>query len=77
VELKAGESTYTELGVDIGLLGALLFVAWSLALLVRLLVRSPWVGAAFAAVLAIGIQTDMIGVHWLAYVLWALAGARG
>lgn len=76
VELKSGESTYTELGVDVGLLGALLFVAWSLALLVRLLARAPWLGAAFAAVLAIGIQTDVIGVHWLAYVLWALAGAR-
>ena len=76
VELKAGESTYTELGVDVGLLGTLLFVAWSLALLIRLIGRSPWIAAAFAAVLAIGIQTDVIGVHWLAYVLWTLAGAR-
>ncbi len=75
-ELRAGESTYTELGVDVGLLGALLFVAWSLALLIRLIARSPWLAAAFAAILAIGIQTDVIGVPWLAYVLWALAGAR-
>ena len=30
VTIKAGESTYTELGVDAGLVGGLLFVAWSL-----------------------------------------------
>ena len=24
--------------------------------------------------LAIGVQTDVIGVHWIAYVLFALAG---
>ena len=33
VTVKAGESTYTELGVETGLLGVLVFVAWSLALL--------------------------------------------
>jgi O-antigen ligase/polysaccharide polymerase Wzy-like membrane protein len=71
---KAGESTYTELGVDAGLVGALLFIAWSLALLRLLVPRDPWLAAAFAAVLALAVQTDVIGVHWLAYVLWALAG---
>ena len=75
VELKAGESTYTELGVEAGLLGALLFVAWSLALLRGALAREPWIGASLAAVLALGLQTDVIGVHWLAFVLWALAGS--
>jgi hypothetical protein len=25
--------------------------------------------------LAIAVQTDVIGVHWIAYVLFALAGA--
>jgi hypothetical protein len=75
VELKAGESTYTELGVEAGLLGALLFVAWSLALLRVALAREPWIGASLAAVLALGLQTDVIGVHWLAFVLWALAGS--
>ena len=30
VTIKAGESTYTELGVETGLLGGLVFVAWSL-----------------------------------------------
>ncbi len=75
VKLKAGESTYTELGVEAGLLGALLFVAWSLALLRGALAREPWIGASLAAVLALGLQTDVIGVHWLAFVLWALAGS--
>ncbi len=75
-EIKAGESTYTELGVELGLLGMLAFIAWNLALFRRILPRAPWLGAAFAAVLALGIQTDVIGVHWLAFVLWTLAGER-
>jgi len=74
VKVRAGESTYTELGVETGLIGALAFVAWSLALLRRLLVRRPWLGAAFAAVLFLGLQTDVIGVPWIAVVVWALAG---
>jgi hypothetical protein len=73
VRVRAGESTYTELGVETGLLGALVFVAWSLAMLRRLLVRRPWLGAAFAAVLLLGLQTDVIGVPWIAVVVWALA----
>ncbi len=32
-------------------------------------------GAALAAVLALAVQTDVIGVPWLAYVVWALAGS--
>ncbi len=75
IEVKAGESTYTELGVEAGLPAALLFVAWNVALLWWLAARSAWLTASLAAVLALGIQTDVIGVHWLAYVLWALAGA--
>lgn len=70
---KAGESTYTELGVEVGLLGALVFVLWSLALLRVTLVRRPWLGGAFAAVLVLGLQTDVIGVPWLAVTVWALA----
>ena len=31
--LKAGESNYTELGVELGVLGALLWIAWGLAVL--------------------------------------------
>jgi hypothetical protein len=72
---EAGESTYTELGVDAGLLGALLFIAWSLALLRIVLPCVAWLGASLVAVLLLGLQTDVIGVPWLAYVLWALAGS--
>jgi hypothetical protein len=73
IKPKAGESTYTELGVELGLLGALVFVAWSLSLLRVALVRRPWFGAAFAAVLFLGLQTDVIGVPWIAVTVWALA----
>ena len=82
VELKAGESNYSELGVEAGLAGALLFIVWSLALLGGL-VRTAWSGdraaaavaAGLAAVLAPAIQTDAIGVPWLAYCLWWLCGS--
>ncbi len=82
VTLKAGESNYTELGVETGLAGVLLFIAWSAALLWGL-VRRGWTGdraaaalaGALAAVLALAIQTDVIGVPWLAYCLFWLAGA--
>ncbi|MEX0850847.1 MAG: O-antigen ligase family protein [Gaiellaceae bacterium] len=74
VEIKAGESTYTELGVDAGVVGMAAFVLWSLALLLLLLRREPWLGAAFSAILLLGLQTDVIGVHWLAVVVWVLAG---
>jgi hypothetical protein len=75
-EIKAGESTYTELGVELGLLGMLSFIAWNIALVRLLLRREPWLAAAFVAVLALAVQTDVIGVHWLAFVLWTLAGER-
>ena len=74
VAVKAGESTYTELGVETGLLGGLVFVAWSVALLRATLRRRAWVGAAFVAVLVLALQTDVIGVPWIAVVVWALAG---
>jgi len=76
VTIKAGESTYTELGVDTGLLGGLLFVAWSLLLLRRVIGCTAWLGAALVAILALGLQTDIVGVPWLVYVLWPLAGWR-
>lgn len=75
-DIKAGESTYAELGVELGILGMLAFVAWSVALLRITLRRAPWLGASLASVLVLGIQTDVIGVHWLAFVLFALAGER-
>jgi len=74
VEIKAGESTYTELGVDAGIAGLAAFVLWSLALLRGLWRREAWLAAAFAAVLLLGLQTDVIGVHWIAVVVWAAAG---
>ena len=74
VEIKAGESTYTELGVDAGIAGVVAFVLWSLALLVGLWRREAWLAASFAAVLALGLQTDVIGIHWLAFTVWFAAG---
>ena len=79
--LKAGESNYTELGVELGVLGSLLWIAWGLALLASL-VRAgradPFAAAAaavFAAVLALAVQTDVIGDPWIAYCVWVFAGA--
>jgi len=74
VEVRAGESTYTELGVDAGVAGALAFVLWNLAVLAGLWRREAWLAAAFVTVLAIGLQTDVIGIHWLAFTVWAAAG---
>ena len=74
VRVKAGESTYTEIGVDTGVVGLLAFCGWLVAVLARLWRRSAWLSAAWVSMLAIGIQTDVIGVHWIAYVLFALAG---
>ena len=74
VEIKAGESTFTELGVDTGVAGLAAFVLWSLALLLGLWRREAWLAAAFTAVLFLGLQTDVIGVHWVAVSVWAAAG---
>jgi hypothetical protein len=74
--LKAGESNYTELGVELGVLGALLWIAWGLAVLIGLIrKREARMAAAFAAILALAVQTDVIGDPWIAYCVWALAGA--
>ena len=76
VPLKAGESNYTELGVETGLVGALLFIAWNLGVLGVLVVRCrPVLAAGFAAVLFVAIQTDAYGIPWLAYCVWWLAGS--
>ena len=74
VDIKAGESTYTELGVDAGVVGVLAFVLWSVAILAGLWRREAWLVAAFAVVLLLGLQTDVIGIHWLAFTVWAAAG---
>ena len=76
VPLKAGESNYTELGVETGLLGALLFISWNVALLAGLVARREGALAAmFAAVLFVAIQTDAYGIPWLAYCVWWLAAS--
>jgi hypothetical protein len=36
----------------------------------------PWLAGAFAALLFVGLQTDVIGIPWIAVVVWALAGAE-
>jgi hypothetical protein len=82
IKIQAGESTYTQLGVDTGVGGMVAFIAWSLALLVGLVrsaERSGRAGSAaaacFAAILAIAVQTDVLGIPWLSYCVWSLAGA--
>jgi O-Antigen ligase len=79
--LKAGESNYTELGVELGALGALLWTAWGLALLAAL-VRAGrgdrWAAGAAAglsAILALALQTDVIGDPWVAYCVWIFGGS--
>src|ERR687897_842341 len=80
--IKAGESNYTEIGAETGLLGSLLWTAWGIALLIALVQttrRTRWwaaagVAAAFAAALVLAVQTDVIGAPWMAYCLWAFAG---
>jgi hypothetical protein len=87
VPLKAGESNYTEIGVETGLVGMLLFITWNLALLAGLFRAARtaeddtvrWaaggLAAALAAILALAVQTDIYGVPWIAYCVWWLAGA--
>src|SRR6266540_3808144 len=80
--IKAGESNYTELGAETGLLGSLLWIAWGLLLLGALVVaarRTRWwaaagIAAAFGAALVLAVQTDVIGDPWMGYCLWSLAG---
>jgi hypothetical protein len=80
--IKAGESNYTEIGAETGLFGALLWIAWGLAIFVALVTtawRTHWraaagIAAAFGAMLVLAVQTDVIGDPWMAYCLWALAG---
>jgi hypothetical protein len=80
--IKAGESNYTEMGAEMGVLGSLLWAAWIVALLAALILAARatrwWaaigVAASFAAAAVLAIQTDVIGDPWMGYVLWTLAG---
>jgi hypothetical protein len=80
--IKAGESNYTEIGAETGLLGALVWIAWGLAIFAVLVAaarRTRWwaaagITAAFGASLVLAVQTDVIGDPWMAYCLWSFAG---
>jgi hypothetical protein len=80
--IKAGESNYTEMGAETGVLGSVLWTVWVLALFAALLLkarRTRWwaavaVAAAFGAAAVLAVQTDVIGDPWMGYVLWSLAG---
>lgn len=80
--IKAGESNYTEMGAETGVLGGLLWTAWVVALLAALVAAArrtrAWlvagIAAAFAAAAALAVQTDVIGDPWMGYVLWSFAG---
>jgi hypothetical protein len=62
--------------VETGLLGALLFIAWNIALALRLaLARRADLAAVLVAVLVLAVQTDAYGIPWLAYCVWWLAGS--
>lgn len=80
--IKAGESNYTEIGVETGLLGALIWIAWGLAVFAGLVLsaqRTRWwaatgIAAVFGGALVLAVQTDVIGDPWMGYCLWSLAG---
>src|SRR3954470_4910835 len=73
--IKAGESNYTEIGAETGLLGSLLWIAWTLSLFAALVARrAAAVAAVFGAILVLAVQTDVIGDPWVGYCVWMLAG---
>ena len=78
--LAAGPPAGTRVPGPQSVLGLLLLVAWSAALLVELARRradpiAAGLAAALAAVLVVAVQTDVLAVPWLTYCLWSLAGA--
>ena len=86
-DVAAGESLYLTVAVETGVAGLLALLAlvaatlWELGRAAVRLRSSPLgrvaavVACAQAAVFAIAIQTEIWGVPWLVYVLWALTGA--
>ncbi len=74
VEIRAGESTYAELGVDAGVAGVLAFVLWSLAVLAGLWRQRGVAGRRIRHRAVIALQTDVIGIHWIAFTVWVAAG---
>lgn len=85
--LQATESTYLELGVDVGVVGLALWLAFSAAVFVGLFRRAredpdafrrrvaAGVFAALAALSAIGLLSPVWGFPWTAIVVWWLAGS--
>ena len=73
-EVRSPIDTDIVVGTFARIVGLAAFVLWSVALLFALVRREPWVAAAFAAVLLLGLQTDVIGIHWLALAIWGGAG---
>src|SRR5206468_9593063 len=64
--IRAGESNYTEIGAETGLLGALIWIAWNLSLFVGLVARrAAAIAAVFGAILVLAVQTDVIGDPWV------------
>jgi len=86
-DVAAGESLYLTVAVETGVAGLTALLAlvaatlWELGRAAVRLRSSPLgrvvavVACAQAAVFAIAIQTEIWGVPWLVYVLWALTGA--
>jgi hypothetical protein len=73
--IRAGESNYTEIGAETGVLGALLWIAWNLGIFGGLVARrTAGIAAAFGATLVLAVQTDVIGDPWMGYCIWAFAG---
>jgi hypothetical protein len=73
--IRAGESNYTEIGAETGLLGALLWIAWNLSIFAGLVRRcAAAIAAVFAAMLVLAVQTDVVGDPWVGYCIWAVAG---
>jgi hypothetical protein len=80
-DVAAGESLYMTVAVETGVAGLLALLAlvaatlWDLG---RIALRFRPAGVllcAQAAVFAIAVQTEIWGIPWLVYVLWALTGA--
>jgi len=74
-QIKAGESNYTEIGAETGLLGAVLWIAWNVWAFAGLVARrAAGVAAALGAILVLAVQSDVIGDPWVGYCVWMLAG---
>lgn len=80
--IKAGESNYTEIGAETGIVGGLIWIAWVLVTFAALVLsarRLGWWAAAgivtaFGAILVLAVQTDVIGDPWVAYSIWVVCG---